>query len=665
MGPTEFSSCIRFSDLARNPYILELYRGMSSLLTDSRWWIGDENGVRISLDDDNRTVYCENADREKKQETLCQEVFESLERNIDTTDGYILSCCDGFLQGVAGCWYRNRFLGGIGICHVQKVQRSLLEQVLRILQGYLALLAGSLEDHDDLELVHSVWSQTITLIDLTELLPRLMIEMCTAIGLPGGVIFLINEDGEFFPAYSSGYPPDLLKRRTLEVSRFEYGESLLPSSIMAYKMGEEDPLRQWLESEMRRLHHPLMDRPPDCIGVPFFRNENLIGLFVSLSPSIRPFSETKQSLIRLLATSAAAALDNALTVQRMEKRRKALATIHVIHRLICSSITTDDLLPRIGHLIRQLLKVEKCSIMLLDPVTHRLLPSVTMGLETGEVGQQPLELGEGLPGWVAENLNPILYHPGGSPPPWKSIGETYPSESYLGVALFDNDVEGVITVSGKEDDFNPGDREILLTFAEQAIIAIKNARMHEGERTITVNALRSIANLIETRNPEISGVAAHTCEWSQRITKVCNLSTREYQNITYAALLHDIGMLRAYDSDYSLDEMRMKGPETGLHFVQSLGLPKEVGEIVYHVNEAWNGQGYPEGLKGEEIPLGSRIIAVANAYATLLHRRTEDLQQTSEKALQIIKKLSRRSYDPEIVNALEKAIQNPTEYPAE
>ncbi|MGC9329702.1 MAG: GAF domain-containing protein, partial [Candidatus Hinthialibacter sp.] len=553
------------------------------------WWIGDEEGTRFPFSGDD-ALYCEEADQQEAPDRMCSKIYDLLNQSVDVTEGFILNCCDGYLQGAAGCWYRNTLLGAIGICHVKKNQRALLEQILRIVQGYLSLLAGALEDHDDLELVHSVWSQTITIVKMEELLPRLMVELCTAIGVPSGVIFLIDEDGDFYPAFVSGYPQEIMKRRTLELSTYEYSRSLEPEAEAAHALPEDDPLRGWLESELLRLNHPVVCGERTCLGAPFYRNQNLIGVFVSLTNLIRPFSETKQSLIRLLATSGAAALDNAQTLQRMEKRRKALATIHVIHRLICSSITTKELLPQIGSLTRQLFKVRKCSIMLFNTEKQQLEPVVTLGLERDEVGQHPLKSGEGLPGWVAENLSPIMYHPCGDPPPWKFAGEAYPSKSYLSVALYDSDIEGVITIAEKDDYFNPGDRDILITFAEQVIIAIKNARLHEGERTITVNALKSIANLIETRDPERPGVTVRTCYWAQRIARVLNLSHWDFQNITYAALLHDIGLLRTYDSEFSYDELRMKGPQTSLRFVQSLGLPKEVGDMVYHVNEAWNGR---------------------------------------------------------------------------
>lgn len=325
----------------------------------------------------------------------------------------------------------------------------------------------------------------------------------------------------------------------------------------------------------------------------------------------------------------------------------------------------DEILPKIGQLTRQLLQAKKCSIMLCDEPKERLLPAVNLGLEANEVGHGSLAMGEGLPGWVAENFNPVIYHPAMEPkPPWTGVGETYPSESYLAVALFDTDIEGVITVADKPGDFAPGDREILVTFAEQAVLAIKNARAHEGERTVTINALKSIANLIETHDPARPGVTAFTCKWAQRIAKAMRLPDRERRNVTYAALLHETGMLRTFQGEISFEELRRKGPRLSVRVVESLGLSPKVGEIVYHVNEAWNGEGYPEGLRGDEIPLGSRIVAVANAYATLLMRMGPAGKLDKVGFLQahrILARLSHRAYDPKIVQLVERIIRESAE----
>jgi len=476
---------ISFLDLAHNPYISALHEGLGTILPEARWWIMDENFVRYPFPGDERDPYCpelaKDEDRINEKRLGCKEQCEKHPTSLSRC--FIASCCDGYLQGISFFRYRSQCRGGIGVCHVKSEQRTFLESLLKIVEGYLSSLAIALEDHDDLELVHSIWSETIAVIDLGDLLKRIMDELLTALCLKSGAILLVNEDGEFYPACIRNYPETLLKSRDLDVTRYEYIERMpSPSTPLLLPMEKSDPLRLWFKRALEQEGVVFKDDDAPCLALLFFRNRYLIGMFLAFTERAERVSETKQFLIRLLSSGGAVALDNALTQERMNQRRRALSTIHVVHRLISSSsVTFKELLPKIGQLTRQLLKVKKCSIMLLNSAKQQIVPKVALGLEKNEIGQKPLKIGEGLPGWVAENFNPVIYHPGGgAKPPWKDSGDVYPSECYMSAALFDNDIEGVITVADKESDFTPGDREILVTFAEQAVIALRNARIHEG-----------------------------------------------------------------------------------------------------------------------------------------------------------------------------------------
>lgn len=662
-SPEQYSQLL-FSAIAANPYLHSLYQGLKTFLPDAHWFLMNDQFIRSPFPLANESPFCEIAQKNPQlQESIRQKVLEDPECQINCYSS-IVSCCDDYHQGIVRFFLRGQFLGAVGICHIGQEQRGLLEHTIKIIEGYLALLSGSLEDHDDLERVHNLWTETISVVDLHELLERIMRELCTTLSLKKSLILLVNEDGEFYPAYVKDLPSKLLKQRNLEVSRYDYMERISEATDVILHLPEEDPLRQWMYRTLVDIGNPIKG-DMQCYAIPFYRRTYLIGMFLTITEPGFEVSPTKESVIRILAVGGAAALDNAMTLERMNQRRKALSTIHVVHRLISSSISTNELLPKIAQLARQLLNARKCSIMLYDRTSEHLQPKVSLGLDSNEVGQKTLEMGEGLPGWVAENYNPILYHPSGnSPSPWKNIGETYPSDSYLAVALFDQDIEGVITVADKQGEFTPGDREILVTFAEQAILAIKNARIHEGERTVTVNALKSIANLIETHDPARKGVTVTACDWAQRIARQMNLNERETLNIIYAALLRDTGMLRSLQATFSIDEHRQKGAELSVKIVQSLGLPEEVSKIVYHAGESWNGHGRPNRLKGGDIPLGSRIIAVANAFASLINKWSRDNQvdrKILERSFKIISRLSHRTFDPDVVNALEQVLHNPSD----
>ncbi len=651
--------------IKENPSFPEMFEGLRSILPDGSWWITDTDFNRYSLPFNAQpTAQCI-ANHEDAIEFHYLAQSQSQESTFDKINAkhIIGPNSEGFVQGFTGVSRYDLFGGGIGVTHIPENKKLLLESVLKILVSYLSLFMETMEDHDDLELVQRIWSETISVIDLEELLQRIMEELCSTLELDSGLILLINEDGEFHPAKEKGLGPALLKKRNVDVSRYDYLEYSPNPKATVYQLNNKDPLRLWFFKSLNEEQIKNPGKDDLCMAVPFYRGTYLIGLFLFLPTSFQEISDKKKYIIKLLATGGAVAIDNALTLERMNQRRRALSTIHVVHRLISSSITFRDLLPKIGQLTRQLLKVKKCAIFLLHSTKQQLIPEVTLGLEKNEIGHKPLNIGEGLPGWVASEFNPVIYHPRNqSKPPWRDSGEQYPSEAYMAVALFDADIEGVIMVAEKDEDFTPGDREILSTFAEQAVIAMRNTRIHEGERTVTVKALRSIANLIETHDPTRPGITATTCHWTQRLCYQMNLNEKETRHTTYAALLHDTGMLRAFQTEIPSDEQRLKGPQLSLRFVQSLGLHHEVGRIVYHANEAWNGTGYPDGLKGSEIPLGSRIIAVAYTYATLFHRCT--IRGTSERVanqrtIRVLTRLAGRAFDPDVVNSLEQIIHNP------
>ncbi len=647
-----------------NPHIQTLIDGVAEWLPEAAWHIVDVNGALHPFP----TFQQIQLSTEPTDEVLPDRILNTLRaapKKYRNGSAGTITHENGTVQGFARLWFQGTFIGAIRISHIPNQNHDSLQKALHIIEGYFSLLSEVLEDHDELELVNNLWSETVSVIKTENLLSQLIDEFCQTLKVDQGVIFLVDEDGDFHPSQVKGFPNELIKIRNVNVSKFDYLHCIPREDYFLYRMQSDDPLRLWLLQQLSVLRWNHGEDYLDLSAIPFFRGTNLIGLFITNVPDEWQITYNRKKLIQLLSSGGAAALDNALTLDSMNQRRKALSTIHVVHRLISTNIPYKDLLPRIGQLTRNLLKVRKCSIMMYDRQRKVLYPSVKLDLDTGEVGQETLGIGEGLPGWVAEQFTPRLYYPREDETAWDSIGETYPEDAYLSVPLFDNDIEGVITVSGKQTFFKPTDREILMTFSEQVVLAIKNVRMNEGHRAMTLSVMQTIANLIETQDPQQSGITAETCNWGKRIAAKMKKSDNEIQDINYAALLHDTGMLRTLYTDLPEDEQRMRGPELSLHVVQSLSLPESVGEIVYHVNEAWNGEGYPHALKGSQIPMGSRIIAVAKMFVAVKHRylkRGETEEGAEWHAYKLVERMKNRAFDPDVVQALKEIVDPAKSY---
>ncbi len=217
------------------------------------------------------------------------------------------------------------------------------------------------------------------------------------------------------------------------------------------------------------------------------------------------------------------------------------------------------------------------------------------------------------------------------------------------------------------------EKEVFQTFTWQAASALENARLYEGqvERTLELEALHH--NLEEAYIQMVLALAratdakdAYTGDHSERlaaladgVARALGLSEEEVKNIRWAALLHDIGKIGSPD-----DILCKPGPLTEQEWAvmrqhpvvgEEILLPVErmrgVAKIVRHHQEKWDGTGYPDGLRGEAIPLGARILAVVDAYSAISDERPYKNPSPQAEAESEIKCCAGTQFDPRIVEA--------------
>jgi len=337
--------------------------------------------------------------------------------------------------------------------------------------------------------------------------------------------------------------------------------------------------------------------------------------------------------------------------ETVHPRAVALSTMHSVHRLVRQSISTEELLPRIARLAAQIVKATDCSIYLLDDERKYLIPSVSIG----EVKKrQKIRVGKGLEGRSADTGDFIL------------------QKNKLSVPLIKDDVAGIMVLENKKDNlpFTRVDLEILKTLSEQAVLAIKNAELFEESEKLTEGSIKSINDMLELNKRSTSFNMPFFKSMVRTIAQDLDLSDEEQNHVEQASSLLDVGHAGISEKILSkpgkltkkeFDQIKQH-PSIGVRVLGSIHSLKPVLPIILTHHERYDGKGYPEGLKGTEIPLGARIIAVVDAFSAMTSDRPYRKKLSALEALREIEKESGRQFDPAVVKSFIKLLETHKEW---
>jgi len=179
----------------------------------------------------------------------------------------------------------------------------------------------------------------------------------------------------------------------------------------------------------------------------------------------------------------------------------------------------------------------------------------------------------------------------------------------------------------------------------------------------------SLGRAIDARDPRTALHSEQVADISLILAQGMGLSGQECLTIHIAGHLHDIGkigipdaiLLKQASLTASERLLMQQHPEIGAQIVAPVGLcatPGGIADIICHHHERYDGGGYPQGLAGDRIPLGSRIIAVADTYSALIQNRPYRPGTACEKALAEIRRCAGTQFDPVIVNAFNTIIEH-------
>jgi HD-GYP domain-containing protein (c-di-GMP phosphodiesterase class II) len=309
------------------------------------------------------------------------------------------------------------------------------------------------------------------------------------------------------------------------------------------------------------------------------------------------------------------------TNRDLERRVRELLILQEASRTITSSLDLDETLQAIVRMAREIVRSSTSAIKLLDEESREFRIHTVDGVDAvagdddmRSIVSVPLQIGERLIGFFE-----------------------------LG--------------SLKSGAFSDEDRRMIETLASQAAIAIENARLFESTQRTYFEAIRSLAFALEARDSYTRGHSERATALALKLAQALGLSAPERQIIANAGVLHDIGKIGVADAilnkPFLLTAEDRKVIESHPLFGGTILAPlrflDDVKVLVRHHHEHFDGSGYPEGLRGEAIPLGARIINVCDAYDAMTSDRPYRKALSHEDAIAEIRAKTGTQFDPTIV----------------
>ncbi|PIQ89553.1 MAG: phosphohydrolase [Candidatus Omnitrophica bacterium CG11_big_fil_rev_8_21_14_0_20_42_13] len=341
-----------------------------------------------------------------------------------------------------------------------------------------------------------------------------------------------------------------------------------------------------------------------------------------------------------------------------------------LHEEIATTLERQKASEHIVESINKFFYVEKVILLSINNESENFEIEHSIGLKNDETINFNLSKKDGISGFIAAQKAPLMINDLEKEGFLKNINkEPYLKKSFIGVPLiFQNQVLGIIYICDKKPDKEFSDKEfsLMVNIAKVAAIIFKNILLHEDIQNEYLKTITALALALDARDQYTRRHSENVAKYAMAIADEMNFSAPVKRDLHRAALLHDIGKIGIKDS-ILLCERRLTPeefeqiklhPVKGEEIIKPLVFLKEAAKLVRHHHERCDGSGYPDGLDGNKIESGAKILAVADTFDAMHTDRPYRKALPLEKIIAEIAANENNKFDPKIVETFLKIIEN-------
>lgn len=320
---------------------------------------------------------------------------------------------------------------------------------------------------------------------------------------------------------------------------------------------------------------------------------------------------------------------------RMDADNMRLARLLEASRSIGSEAHAETVATRTAHCAEELVGARSAHVLVTEREKEpRFLDEASASALAEETRESVLELCEA----AVRDQRPVLLDAG---------------SSLRGAAAvpFDGGRGALVVTDLRRDGIPPESLDALHTLTRLAGVALQNAELQDAQRNFFTYVTELLVHALDGHVESREHHATHVARLSLRLGRELGLSPDRLEVLHVGALLHDLGMLRiARDQHRNLKVVR-RHVVLGARMLARIRLWEPAAPLVLHHHEWWNGSGYPEGLRGEEIPREARIISVADVADAMRRDQLDRPGASLEEIVAELRALRGEQFDPEVVDA--------------
>jgi putative methionine-R-sulfoxide reductase with GAF domain len=344
-----------------------------------------------------------------------------------------------------------------------------------------------------------------------------------------------------------------------------------------------------------------------------------------------------------------------------------LELLYEVNKKAESSTTClQDMLEQVIVMSKHVLNAEAALVILFRDYGHELYFETTTGPVGKSLRQETMNGQYGIAGQVTHTNRPLIVNDVSRSTNFHQIIDEaigFSTKSLICAPLcIKRNMLGVIEVLNKRDGgvFDEQDEKAVTSIATTAAMAIENTRIQQSLLDAYKSTINAMATAIDAKDRFTQGHSERVMEYSLKAGEALSLNDDEAEVLRYAGVLHDVGKIAIDSSILGKPgpltpgewEIMYTHPTVGARLLKEIPFLERAAELVLRHHERFDGTGYPDRLRGEDIPLGARIIAAAEAFDTMTTDRPYRSALSIDAAVKELNNCAGKQFCPLAVKGL-------------